>query len=62
MFHIVEQTHEERVAMYMRLKKKELAEMLANQQETWSPAINPDTYTGTTWWSWPPDSVIVSCP
>ena len=31
MFQIVEQTHEERVKMYMRCTKKELAEMLANR-------------------------------
>ena len=33
MMQVVEQTHEERVKMYMRCKKKELAEMLANCNE-----------------------------
>lgn len=42
MYHIVEQTHEERVAMYMRLKKKELAEMLANQQEAFAQKYGSD--------------------
>ena len=54
MMYIVDQTHEERVAMYMRLKKKELAEMLANQQEAFAPQIGsgataPFPYSATTW-------------
>ncbi len=33
MIQIIEQSHEERVKMYMRCPKKELAEMLANWSE-----------------------------
>ena len=33
MVQIVKQTHEEKVAMYMKYKKKELAEMLATRDD-----------------------------
>jgi hypothetical protein len=38
---IVKQTHEEKVAMYMKCKKKELAEMLATRDDY--DEINPST-------------------
>ena len=33
MMHIIEQTHDEKVAMYMKMRKSELAEMLVNAND-----------------------------
>ena len=54
MFHIEKQTHEQRVAMYMRCRKAELAEMLANRAalddaQRWVPAIEPPWSGSPTW-------------
>ena len=41
MVQVVKQTHEEKVAMYMKCKKKQLAEMLATRDDY--DEINPNT-------------------
>lgn len=33
MLQVIEQTREEKIAMYMKLKKREIAEMLANAND-----------------------------
>jgi len=53
MFQIVEQTHEEKIAMYMKLTKAQLAEMLVNCNIALaaaypSPLAGP-SLTKTTW-------------
>ena len=37
MMHVVEQTREEKIAMYMKLTKREIIEMLLNNQELLRP-------------------------
>ena len=49
MIQIIEQTHDERVKMYMRLQKKTLVEMLVNKDEMLPPAMRPGSvgWTGS---------------
>ena len=47
MIQIIEQTHDERVKMYMRLQKKTLVEMLVNRDEMLPLAMRPDSVVWT---------------
>lgn len=51
---MTEQTRDEKIAMYMKLKKRELAEMLANRDAGWPRdslpiGYRPDFDAGA-WW------------
>jgi hypothetical protein len=51
MMQIVEQTKEEKIAMYMKCNKRALAEMLYQCNliiEAWTPKKEPETVTTTT--------------
>ena len=50
MLHVVQQTHKQKVKMYMKSKKKELAMMLANRDtyEEAAPRVTPFTFTQAT--------------
>ena len=56
MWHVIKQTHDEKIAMYMKLTKRELAEMLANCNEALSAraAVEPVKVVQTTI-GWPPN-------
>ena len=47
MIQIIEQTHDERMKMYMRCTKRELAGMLANRDEMLPLAMRPDSVVWT---------------
>ena len=47
MVQVVKQTHEEKVAMYMKCKKKQLAEMLATRDD-YEEMNNSDIYYDST--------------
>ncbi len=63
MMHVIEQTREEKIAMYLKLTKRELAGMLINANDairlmapqrsvTSVPLqIDPTPYRGTTWFA-----------
>ena len=47
MIQIIEQTHDERVKVYMRLQKKTLVEMLVNRDEMLPLAMRPGSVVWT---------------
>ena len=54
MMHIISQTRDERLAVYMKLTKRELAEMLVNCNEVMATDMNQVTFArhpqvSTTW-------------
>lgn len=66
MMHVVEQTRDEKIAMYMKCRKRELAEMLTNANETIAGLTKPwepvqESQTGGTTFT-PPAFIAMTTP
>ena len=60
MMHVIKQTRDEKIAMYMKLTKRELAEMLVNSNEAISLIPRRDRWVTDIAWPRPGSSADLS--